>query len=103
MRHFHRTTLTPAEAIAAADGFFPGMGLQRVATSERSRTYRGVVGTPEVTATLRVSARAEGGHYTFVEATTDQVGESRLDRNVKRFFVSLHRKADPSHTLEAAY
>ena len=46
---------------------------------------------------------AEGGHYTMVEAHTDQIGESRLDRNVKRFFVRLHRRADPAHALEAAY
>ena len=46
---------------------------------------------------------AEGGHYTFVEAQTDQIGESRLDKNVKKFFVSLHRLADPRHALEAGY
>ena len=34
---------------------------------------------------------------------TDQMGESRLDRNAKRFFVELHRKSDPAHKLEAAY
>jgi hypothetical protein len=34
---------------------------------------------------------------------TDQMGESRLDRNAKSFFVELHRTADPSHKLEAAY
>ena len=39
----------------------------------------------------------------FVEVDTDQMGESRLDRNVKRFFVTLHRQADPTHRLEAAY
>ena len=36
----------------------------------------------------------EGGHYTFVEAHTDQMGESRLDRNVKKFFVQLHTQVD---------
>jgi hypothetical protein len=51
--------------------------------------------------TLRV--RMEGGHYTFVEVETDQIGESRLDKNVKRFFVQLHRQADPAHALEAGY
>ena len=45
----------------------------------------------------------EGGHYTFVEAHTDQVGESRLDKNVKKFFVQLHRMADPAHVPEASY
>ena len=103
MRHFYRTSLTPAEAIESADAFFGSLGLKTVASSPRSRTYRGVVGTPEVPSTVLVTAKAEGGHYTFVEAATDQMGESRIDRNVKRFFVTLHRKVDPTHALEAAY
>ena len=53
--------------------------------------------------TVQLTAKPEGGHYTFVEAATDQMGESRIDRNVKRFFVTLHRKVDPNHALEAAY
>ena len=53
--------------------------------------------------TVQVTAKPEGGHYTFVEAVTDQIGESRIDRNVKRYFVKLHRTVDPSHALEAAY
>ena len=53
--------------------------------------------------TLQLSVKKEGGHYTFVEVNTDQMGESRLDRNAKRFFVELHRTADPAHKLEAAY
>lgn len=103
MRHFYRTSLTPAEAIEAADAFFPAMGLAIVASSGRTRTYRGVVGEPEVMSTVQVTAKPEGGHYTFVEAVTDQMGESRIDRNVKRYFVTLHRKVDPNHALEAAY
>lgn len=95
--------MTPAEVIESADVFFGSLGLQTVATSSRSRTYRGVVGEPEVASTVQVSAKPEGGHYTFVEAATDQMGESRIDRNVKRFFVTLHRKVEPTHALEAAY
>jgi hypothetical protein len=98
MRHFHRTHLRPEEALAIADEFFPTIGLS--ADSARpgdSRTFAGELGT----VTLR--ARPEGGHYTFIDATTDQVGESRLDRNVKRYFVKVHRVADPRHQLEAAY
>ena len=97
MRHFFRTHLTPAAVIQAADAFFPALDLKASASAPRSRTFVGTLGT----ATL--SAKPEGGHYTFVEAETDQIGESRLDRNVKRFFVTLHRQADPAHKLEAAY
>jgi hypothetical protein len=103
MRHFFRTNLTPVEVIEAADPFFGALGLQTVATAARSRTYRGVVGEPDIPATVQITAKPEGGHYTFVEAVTDQMGESRIDRNVKRFFVTLHRKAEPTHALEAAY
>ncbi|MGH7667899.1 MAG: hypothetical protein ACRENQ_00270 [Gemmatimonadaceae bacterium] len=97
MRHFYRSHLTPADAIAAADRFFPALGLQSGASASRSRIFTGPLGA------LRLTAEAEGGHYTFLDVETDQVGESRLDRNVKRFFVSLHREADPDHALEASY
>ena len=97
MRHFYRTHISPADVLAAADHFFPGIGLAQHTTAPRSRTYSGPLGG------LRVSARAEGGHYTFVQADTDQMGESRLDRNVKKFFVGLHRTEDPAHALNANY
>lgn len=95
--------MPPAEVIESADAFFGSLGLQTVASAPRSRTYRGVVGEPDVASTVQVSAKPEGGHYTFVEAATDQMGESRIDRNVKRFFVTLHRQVEPTHALEAAY
>jgi hypothetical protein len=97
MRHFFRTHLVPADVMAAADRFFPTLDLAPTATAPRSRTFTGPLGT------MTVTAKPEGGHYTFVEVATDQMGESRLDRNVKRFFVTLHRQADPSHQLEASY
>jgi hypothetical protein len=97
MRHFYRSHLIPADALAAADEYFPALGLQASASSARARTFTGPLGT------MRLTVKAEGGHYTFLDVATDQVGESRLDRNVKRFFVSLHREEDPRHRLEAAY
>jgi hypothetical protein len=97
MRHFFRTHLTPAAVIQAADAFFPALQLTPSASADRSRTFGGLLGT------LTLTAKPEGGHYTFVEVETDQMGESRLDRNAKRFFVTLHRQADPAHRLEAAY
>jgi hypothetical protein len=97
MRHFYRSQLTPADVLVMADQFFPELGLPQTATAVRARSYQGTLGA------LKLSVKAEGGHYTFIEAETDQMGESRLDRNVKKFFVQLHRAEDPSHTLEAAY
>jgi hypothetical protein len=97
MRHFYRSHISPADALVAADAFFTELGLTLVTTTARTRAYSGPLGA------MKLSARAEGGHYTFVEVSTDQMGESRLDRNVKRFFVSLHRAEDPSHALQASY
>lgn len=97
MRHFHRTPLVPADVIALADEFFPTVGLTAGAPAERARSFAGPLGS------MTLAARPEGGHYTFVEVTTDQMGESRLDKNVKAFFVALHRRADPSHKLTAGY
>lgn len=97
MRHFHRTTASPDAALAIADAFFPTIGLTGTATAARSRTFAGALGT------LSLAVRMEGGHYTFLEAHTDQMGESRLDRNVKKYFVHVRRVADPRHRIEAAY
>ena len=80
-----------------AEQFFPALGLSQTATAVRARSYQGALGA------LRLSVRSEGGHYTLIEADTDQMGESRLDRNVKKFFVQCHRKDDPTHALEASY
>ena len=97
MQHFHRTHLTSEDVLALADRFFPTLVLTPGPKTPKSRTYTGALGT------VTISARPDGGHYTFIEAVTDQTGESRLDRNVKRFFVRVHREADPEHTLAAAY
>ncbi|HJU65208.1 MAG TPA: hypothetical protein VJ596_05995 [Gemmatimonadaceae bacterium] len=97
MRHFHRTHIAPERVLDLADEYFPAIGMTKDGGDARRRSYRGALGS------LALVVRPEGGHYTFVEAETDQVGESRLDRNVKRFFVKVHRMADPSHTLAAAY
>jgi hypothetical protein len=97
MRHFYRTHLIPADVLVAADDFFPRLELAPTATAPRARSFSGALGT------MTLKAKPEGGHYTFVEVETDQMGESRLDRNVKRFFVELHRQQDPTHRLEASY
>ena len=109
MKHFHRTTVRPDVVLAEADRFFPTIGLKAIAPAApaapaaRSRHFEGIVGTPAEVVTLRLSVKMEGGHYTFVEADTSAQGESRLDRNVKKFFVLLHRLTDPRHAIGAAY
>ena len=97
MRLFHRTTLTPDAVIASADSFFGALGLSKTVSEKRTRTYTGVLGT------ITLSVRMEGGHYTLLDVVTDQIGESRLDKNAKKFFVSVHRAADPRHLVESGY
>ncbi|MGH7719998.1 MAG: hypothetical protein ACREON_14300 [Gemmatimonadaceae bacterium] len=97
MRHFHRTHIPPAAVLRLADEFFPSLAVAQVSAEPRRRVYRGALGA------VALSVRPEGGHYTLIEVDTDQMGESRLDRNVKRFFVGVHRVADPTHKLTAAF
>ncbi|GJG88353.1 hypothetical protein tb265_35340 [Gemmatimonadetes bacterium T265] len=97
MRLFHRTSGPPDGVLRAADAFFSTLGLDAAATTARGRDYVGSLGA------MRMSVRMEGGHYTLVEVYTDQVGESRLDKNVKKFFVSLHRAADSRHALRSGF
>lgn len=97
MKHFHRTSLGPDQVLDIADRFFPTIGLAPTTRDKRARGFTGPIGTLALTVVM------EGGHYTFIEAHTDQMGESRLDRNVKKFFVQVHRAADPRHIPEAAY
>jgi hypothetical protein len=97
MRHFHRTSLTPNQVLEVADQHFGALGLTRGGADARSRTYSGALGA------MRLTVKMEGGHYTFVEVHTDQVGESRIDKGVKRYFNVLHRTADPRHLIEAGY
>ena len=63
----------------------------------RRRAWRGAAGHVTVTVT------AEGGHYTLVDVTTDQVGESELDRLAKRFLAEVHRLVEPAHEVRGAY
>jgi hypothetical protein len=96
MRYFHRTSLSPDEVLAQAKAFF-GPRLAPADESPRRRAWAGALGK------VTVSARAEGGHYTFVEVGTDQLGESELDRVAKRFLAELHGQVEPGHQLRGAY
>jgi hypothetical protein len=103
MKNFHRTTVLPDAALAEADGFFPTIGMHLSASTPRTRRYEGSVGEPGDRVTLDLSVKMEGGHYSFVEAQTSAMGESRLDRGVKNYFTRLHKMAEPRHALSASY
>lgn len=96
MRYFHRTTLSPAQALEAAKAFF-GARMVPAEEAPRRRTYTGSLGK------VTIAVTAEGGHYTFVEVSTDQPGEAELDRLAKRFLTDVHRLAEPTHEGRGAY
>jgi len=96
MRYFHRTHLPPDEVLAAAQSYF-GAHLAPSEEAPRRRSFAGALGK------VSVAVRAEGGHYTFVDVTTDQVGEAELDKVAKRFLTLVHQKADPAHHARGAY
>ena len=87
----------PADVLVVADRFFGTLGMTAGTNTARTRQLSGALGA------LKLTVRPEGGHYTFVEVVTDQMGESRMDRNVKKFFLEVHRTEDPSHAVEASY
>ena len=97
MRHFHRTSVGPDVVMQQADAYFGALGMTTTASAERTRSFAGALGA------ISLSVKMEGGHYTFIEVHTDQVGESRLDKNVKKFFNAVHRQADPAHAIKAGY
>lgn len=96
MRYFHRTTASPRQVLEAAKAFF-GSRMAPAEESPRRRAYAGALGK------ITIAARAEGGHYAYVEVSTDQVGESELDRLAKRFLAEVHKQVEPTHELRGAY
>jgi hypothetical protein len=96
MRYFHRTSLPPDDALALADEFF-GSRAQTLATVGRRRTFRHAGGT------VTLDVRVEGGHYTLVTVSTDQLGESEVDKLAKRFLAGVHAAVHRQHEVRGAY
>ena len=96
MRYFHRPPLSPDAVFAAAKAYF-GPRLAPSEEAPRRLGFRGALGK------VTVSAKPEGGHYTFIDVLTDQVGESELDKLAKRFLSEVHRQAEPAHEVRGAY
>jgi hypothetical protein len=96
MRYFHRTALPPERVLDVAAEYF-GARLAPAEEAARRRAYSGPIGK------VIIEARPEGGHYTFVEVATDQVGESEIDKLAKRFLAVVHRETEPGHDIRGAY
>ena len=96
MKYFHRTSISPDDAIAGAASHF---GARMSPTQEGRRLRRFSSGLGQVA----ISAEAEGGHYTLIVVETSQPGESELDKFAKRFLATVHATADRRHVVRGAY
>jgi hypothetical protein len=96
MQYYHRSPISPDEAIAQAAAYF---GARMSPTEELPRRLRLASALGE----LSVNVLAEGGHYTRVRVATNQPGESELDKVAKRFLTLLHTSVDPTHRPIGAY
>ncbi|NOT08029.1 MAG: hypothetical protein HOP28_07475 [Gemmatimonadales bacterium] len=96
MKYFHRTHVSPDQAIRKAAAFFAPR-LPPVEEGARRRRFAGPIGR------LTVTVLAEGGHYTLVTVETDQPGESEIDKLAKRFLAVVHTMEEPTHVLRGSY
>ncbi len=96
MRYFHRTSLSLDEVLAEAELFFCNK-LKGTKSESREKTYSGSIGN------VIVQVAAEGGHYTLVTVSTDEVGESEIDKLAKRFLTLVHSRVDEAHVVRGSY
>ena len=96
MRYFHRTSLPPEDVMKATQRYF-GARFTPAEEAPRRLAYSGSIGK------LRIVVKAEGGHYTFIDIQTDQMGESELDKLAKRFLSEVHQRVEPAHAVRGAY
>ncbi|HEX9727436.1 MAG TPA: hypothetical protein VGA37_02890 [Gemmatimonadales bacterium] len=96
MRYSHRTSLSIDDVLEEATRYF-GARLTAAGGEGRTRSFAGPVGE------VRVSARAEGGHYTLITLVTGDVGESEIDRFAKRFLSTVHGRVHHEHQVRGAY
>ena len=97
MKYFYRAHSTPEAVLAFAGTFFAARGFAGQAGQGDHARFTGPLGHVDVHVDM------EGGHYTRVNVATAEVGESELDKRVKRFLSELHRVGEPAHTVRGAY
>ena len=96
MKYFHRSHVSPDQAMSRATAFF-GARLAPTEEAPRRRRFTGTLGQ------VSVSAMADGGHYTLITVETNQPGESEADKLAKRFLAEVHTLEEPGYQLRGAY
>lgn len=97
MRYFYRGHCAPGAVLEFAGKYFAARGCAaQVGQGDHAR-YTGPLGHVDL------NVEVEGGHYTRVDLATAAVGESDLDKRVKRFLSELHQMEEPSYLVRGAY
>jgi hypothetical protein len=97
MRYFYRAHCAPEAVLEFAGKYFAARGCTaQVGQGDHAR-YTGPLGHVDL------NVEVEGGHHTRVDLATAAVGESDLDKSVKRFLSELHQMEEPSHLVRGAY
>jgi len=97
MRYFHRARAAPEHVLARARDFFTAHGFRaEVGPGDHAR-FTSQLGIVDLYVEI------EGGHYTRVNLATSAVGESDLDKRVKRFMSEFHRTEEPGYVVRGAY
>ena len=97
MRYFHRAHGSPEQVLDGAGAFFAARGFRIERGPGDHARYTGLLGTVDLLVQI------EGGHYTRVDLATAAVGESDLDKRVKRFLSELHGAEEPGYAPRGAY
>jgi len=97
MLYCHRCGLAPEQVLAFADRFFSARGFATHPGQGYHARFTGPLGHVDL------HVESAGGHGVSVEVATAALGESDLDRRVKRFLSELHRVENPSHRARGAY
>ncbi len=97
MRYFHRTHAAPEQVLARARGFFTAHGFRAEMGPGDHARFLGQLGIVDLFVEI------EGGHYTRVNLATTAVGESDLDKRLKRFLSEFHRTEEPAYVVRGAY
>jgi hypothetical protein len=97
MRYFYRTHCAPETVLEFAGRFFAARGFAaHVGQGDHAR-FTGPLGHVDL------NVESEGGHHTRVNLATAAVGESELDKRVKRFLSELHGVEEPAYLVRGAY
>lgn len=96
MQYFYRAHAAPERVLQQAEAYFTAHGFAGGSDGDGGSwsDMRGRIG---------LTVEIEGGHYTRVTVSTDDVGESELDKLAKRFLAELHAVEEPSHVVRGAY